>query len=402
MHNKLNILMISHHRRYKTTSRSKAMAQHLVQKGHQVTLIVTSDYQKVGIVETEWDGVYVVETPDLLWGRLRSGWDLWNLLNRVYYLNRDKRPYNLVHCFETRPATIYPALFYTKRHNIPLITDWNDFWGRGGLIQVNRPYWYRILFGWIETYYEEAFRTLGSGTTVISSALKQRAVGLGLSQEDICYIPGGASPDLYLPRTIEECRKRIGFSSSELIICFTSTDSYYDLEIVIAALKIVVQDYPDAKLIVTGHANKAIRDLPNKYGVIENVIFTGYLPLEELPWHMGCANLFILPFPDTTYNVGRWPNKICDYMCLERPTVSNPVGDIKELFENNKIGVLAEWEPEDFAQKIIYLFTNPDIATQFGKEARTLAITQYQWSILTDKLEEFYFKVLNKQVKSGK
>ena len=43
-------------------------------------------------------------------------------------------------------------------HNIPLITDWNDWFGRGGIITVLRPKWYRILFANVETYYEEAYR----------------------------------------------------------------------------------------------------------------------------------------------------------------------------------------------------------------------------------------------------
>lgn len=394
MQNKLNILMISHHRRYKTASRSKLMAQHLVQKGHQVTLIVISDDRKVGIVEKEWDGVHVVETPDLLWGRLRSGWDLWNSFNRMIYLSRDKRPYDLLHCFETRPATIYPALFYLKHHKIPLITDWNDYWGHGGLIEVNRPRWYRILFGGVETYYEEAFRIMGSGITVISSALEQRASKLGIPKDFIYHIPGGASPDLFPARTKEVCRKRIGFSLSDPIMCFSSADSHYDLEMAIAALRIVSRKYPTIKLIVTGQVNRSIQDLPQKHDVVGNVVFTGYLSLEELPWFMGCADLFILPFPDKPYNVGRWPNKICDYMCLERPTVSNPVGDIKILFEKHKIGLLAEWDPEDFARKIIFLIENPDIADQFGRDARKLAITQYHWPLLIDKLEKLYDKVL--------
>ena len=118
----LRILMINHHRRLKSHARSHAMAKYLVQRGHKVSLIAIADHRKVGIVESEWDGVRMIETPDLLWGRLRSGWDPWDLLNRLIYLGQDKGPYDLVHCFETRPATmsfltVLPALVAKKiRH----------------------------------------------------------------------------------------------------------------------------------------------------------------------------------------------------------------------------------------------------------------------------------------------
>ena len=88
------------------------MAKNLVLRGHKVILVVISEQRRLGVEETQWDGVRVIETPDMLWGRLRSGWDMWDILNRIIFLKQEKERYDLIHCFETRPATIYPALFY--------------------------------------------------------------------------------------------------------------------------------------------------------------------------------------------------------------------------------------------------------------------------------------------------
>ena len=33
------------------------MAKYLIQRGHKVSLIVIADHRKLGIVESEWDGV---------------------------------------------------------------------------------------------------------------------------------------------------------------------------------------------------------------------------------------------------------------------------------------------------------------------------------------------------------
>jgi glycosyltransferase involved in cell wall biosynthesis len=370
------------------------MAKHLVQRGHKVSLIVIADHRKVGIVESEWDGVHMIETPDLLWGRLRSGWDLWDLLHRMIYLGRDKGPYDLVHCFETRPVTIYPALLYCRRYKLPLVTDWNDWWGRGGLVNENRPRWYRFLFGGVETYYEEAFRKRGAGVTVISSALKERAIGLGVPAERICHIPGGTFPDFFQPRRKAVCRERMGLPSSAFIVGFSSLDSHFDLDIVLQSLSIVAERYPAVKLIITGRPAKSVIDLAKSYGVERNIHLTGWLPYEELPWVLGCADMFVLPFPNKIYNLGRWPNKLCDYMSLGRPTISNPVGDIKTLFESHEIGLLAEWDPMEFAGKIITLIENPEIADKLGENARNLSVTVYDWKVLIRRLEEFYYMLL--------
>lgn len=82
-------------------------------------------------------------------------------------------------------------------------------------------------------------------------------------------------------------------------------------------------------------------------------------------------------------------------MSLGRPTVSDPVGDIKGLFEDHKIGVLASWDPIDFSEKILYLLKNPEIAFRLGDNARDAAVTVYDWKLLVCRLEEFYATLLN-------
>jgi glycosyltransferase involved in cell wall biosynthesis len=371
------------------------MAKNLVLNGHKVTLMVISENRRFGVEETEWDGVRVIETPDLLWGRLRSGWDAWGVINRIIFLHREKTHFDLVHCFETRPATIYPALYYLRRHSIPLLTDWNDWFGRGGIITILRPKWYRFLMEGVETYYEEAFRKKGAGVTVISTALAKRAAALGVVDERICYISGGAHLDLYQVHSKEACRQRIGLPVNEPIICFSSGDSHIDLDLIMAAVADVAKKYPSVKLMITGKAGKHVLNQAREHGIENNLFLTGFLPFEELTWYMGCADMFVLPFPETVYNIGRWPNKLGDYLCIGRPVISNPVGDVRNLVENNRIGFLVNFSKDDFYDKMIYIIENPEVGSFYGENARKVAETLLSWKILVNKLEDFYYKILN-------
>ena len=370
------------------------MARQLVLRGHQVTLMLISEKNRTGFTEYEWDGIQVVETPDLLWGRLRSGWDLWNLFNRCLYLRKVAESFDLIHCFETRPATIYPALYFSKKKHIPIITDWNDWWGRHGLIDVNRPYWYRLLGGWFETYFEEAFRAKAAGLTVIARGLEQRAIELGVDPKNICYISGGASTDYLVLRDKAECRKLADLPLEGPILGFASANSYLDFEIILASLALVIKKYPGTKLIITGQVRQNIRDLVGKYRLEEHVVAPGYLSREKYSTFLGSSDVFLLPMADRPYNIGRWPNKMCDYLSFARPTVSNPIGDIKTLFENYNVGLLAGWDPKDFADKILYFLDHPEKANEAGQKAHWVAENKYKWSILGEILEMFYFKIL--------
>jgi glycosyltransferase involved in cell wall biosynthesis len=392
---RLHILMVSSGRRYKLSVRGHALAKHLVERGHDVTLMVTANRRRLRTVEADWDGVRTVETPDLLWGRLRSGWDAWNILNRVLYLRADKRRYDLIYCGLTRPATIYPALFYKSRHHVPMVTDWIDWHGRGGIIDECRPGWYRVLFGRIETYYEEAFRAKAEGLIVISTALAKRAVELGADPARILHLPNGSQPELFNMPNSAACRRRVGLDVTGPIVGYASQDTHLDLALMIEVLAKIVIRYPEAKLLITGNPPRKIAELAQAHGVGSNLILTGFLPYEELPWYLGCADLFVMPFPEKVYNIGRWPSKVNNYMSVGRPTVSNPVGDIKTLFEEHHIGLLAKWDPEDFGQKILFLLEHPDIAQDLGRNARRAAVTEYDWKVLIVRLENFLYEVLD-------
>ena len=386
--------MISHHSRHKIF-RTYSLAHALVERGHQVTLLAIAESSRWGIKESWWDGIRLIEAPDLLWGKLRSGWDIWDMLNRLYYLNYDLSEYDLIHCGGTRPITIYPALYLSQKKKIPLLIDWIDWFGHGGLVEVNRPKWYRFLGGWFETYYEEAFLTKAAGITVISTALMERAVSLGIPRERVCYLPGGTHPGRFPVRSKEECRKQLGFPQSDPIIGFSSADLHFDLDIVMQSLAIVARKYPSVKLLITGERSSKVLALARKYEVADRLIQTGFLPIEELPVYLSCADLFVLPFPATIYNLGRWPNKIGDYMCLGRPIVSNPVGEIKMLFDHHRIGLLAEWNEEDFAKKILQLLDHSDLAREMAQQALKVARDVYDWKILVTQLEDFYLKVIS-------
>ena len=149
--------------------------------------------------------------------------------------------------------------------------------------------------------------------------------------------------------------------------------------------------------MIIGNSNPAIQRLANQIGIIDRIIFTGYIPAERFRTYLGSADVFLLPFPNTLYNVGRWPSKVCDYMASGRPIVSNPTGDIKVLFESNEIGLLAEESEEDFAAKINILLDHPDLANILGKNARQTAENKYAWSVLVKDLESFYLKILRRE-----
>jgi len=146
-----------------------------------------------------------------------------------------------------------------------------------------------------------------------------------------------------------------------------------------------------------GHARQTADEL----AISDKVVLAGIKPYNELPDYYAASDVLAMPLRDTLFNRARWPNKIGDHLAAGRPTVSNPVGDVQDLFKKHSIGLLARSDDaEDFARQVIHLFENPDVAERMGEQARELAEGEYSWEKMTGQLERFYFATLDGQQRS--
>ena len=80
----MKILLITHQKNHGAL-RSYHFGLHLVKMGHQVTHVSISYRSRYRMESSVEEGMEILETPDLLWGRARSGWDLWDTINRILY-----------------------------------------------------------------------------------------------------------------------------------------------------------------------------------------------------------------------------------------------------------------------------------------------------------------------------
>jgi glycosyltransferase involved in cell wall biosynthesis len=392
----VRILLIVHHRRWRAAYRSRVIAAELARRGHSVTLVVTADTERWRFHETtEKDEVRVVDSPDLTWGRLRSGWDPICALRRTAWLWRGNETYDLIHLFETRPATILPGLVMRWRSRAPVVIDWIDWWGRGGIIAVNRPLWYRLLFAWAETFFEEHFRPYADGTTTISYGLRDRAMALGIGASTILHIRNGADLSLFAPRPKQEARQRLGLPMAAFIIGYSAQDTYFDLDPLFAGVRRLVDDGIDATLVMSGHAPPRVKSSIVRFGLESRARFLGYLSWDDYAWLLPACDALACPFPPTVYNLGRWPGKFGEYCAAGRPIVFNPYGDLADFACGDRVpGIPCAFDAVAFAEAFHKLHGSPDLCDQLGAIARSRALADFDWRNLVDRLEHFYSKII--------
>ena len=383
----LKILIVVHNptRKGGAYYRGLNLGAPLARKGHDVTLMAIHPSSRLRLVERDLDGVKLVESPDLLWGVGRTGWDPWNTLRRTNWIRR--RSLDVIHTVDTRPAVSLPAIFGRKASGAVWVADWTDWWGRGGATTERDGWLVRTLIGPLEQYFEEKPRPHADGTVVISRALGQRAESLGIDGKDILYLPPGADPEAIRDTSTHAAREKCGLAADGRLVGYLGNIYQRDADLLFDTLGRLKAT--DARLLMVGEPGCRVPE-----AVRNRVTITGRLPFDKMLDYLSACDVLALPLSDTIANRGRWPSKVNEFVAVGRPTVACDVGDVASFLRDNDIGLLVRPDAAEFATRIDELLADPARARAMGDRAREIARTTYSQSAIADKLENFYRKTI--------
>lgn len=384
----MKLLFLNHNVRGRGTYvRAYHLARELVRRGHEVTLVTTSERDRMRIREEDSEGVRVVEVPDLWWGPARTGWDPYNTLRRIRHLRSST--FDLVHAFDSRPAVVLPALRVAADTGAPLVMDWADWWGRGGTIQERSGWAVRTFFGPIETWFEESFRTRAQGATVISSALRERCIELGVPAERVLHLPDGSRP--WNGPAVDRAAARVALGLNDApVLVHVGVAHPGDAALLFEAFRRARTEEPAMKLVMAGAYRGAV---PADLAASRAVRVTGYLEADDLRQWLAAADACVAALRDTIANRGRWPSKINEYLAAGRMTVMTNVSDLAGRVRAAGAGRVATPEPGALARAMVDAVRDREDRTLAEQRARTLAAS-LAWDRLAGVLDDFYASVL--------
>ncbi|CAN5294732.1 glycosyltransferase [soil metagenome] len=383
----LKILFVVHNQTCKGGAyyRGLNLAKPLIRRGHDVTLMTIHPTARWRMSERTLEGVKIVESPDLLWGVGRTGWDLWDTLRRTIWLRGQQ--FDIIHTVDTRPAVVLPAMLARRANGAKWVADWTDWWGRGGATSERAGWLVRTLIGPLEQWFEEKPRPYADATVVISKALGRRARALGIPDDQILYLPPGADPDAIRDTPRAKVRALLGLQPDGRYVGYLGNIYQRDAHLLFSTLDQL--EAKDAQLIMVGEPGCRV-----PRAVEDRVRITGRVSFSEMLDFLSACDVVALPLSDTIANRGRWPSKVNEFVSVGRPTVACDVGDVADLLRDNQIGLLVKPDPADFAAKIDSLLADPARAQAMGDRAREVARTTYSQDAAGHKLERFYYRTL--------
>ncbi len=291
---------------------------------------------------------------------------------------------DIIHCHGARANFIGARL--KKRVNIPIITTiHSDF-----LLDFDGIY-KKIVYTGLNVGALKKFKYFIG----VSSDFKNMLISRNFRPNAIFTVYNGMdytkTPE-YVNK--EEFAKRIGIDYDEkctYIGIIGRHDYVKGHDVFINAVKYVCEKCENVKFIIAGDGGnkKALDALCEKNGVSDKVVFAGFV--KDVYSFINFIDINTL-----TSRSESFPYVLLEGAAMAKPTVCSAVGGIPDLVRDGQTGLLFENENyKEFAEKLVFLINNRDIAAVYGNALKTLAENSFSDLSLAKKHIEIYTSVIN-------
>lgn len=371
-------------------TRSYWLAQELIKNGHKVTMLTSSSKFSEDIKVVQVDGievVYIKEDYDQNMSVSRRLKAFLKFMYKSSVLGLKQKDIDLVIATST-PLTIgIPALILKWFKNKPFVFEVRDLWPEVPIQMgaIKNSWTIKTTRLLEKTIYKNASRVIALSPGMQDGVVKY------IPKEKTSMIPNMAKMDEFWPRgKNDQLMEKLGLKiDSFKIVHFGSLGLANGAHSIIESAKLLKNREDIEFLFVGGGSteNDLIEEVEKNN--LKNVKFLGKFPMTDVSEIVNFSDVSVISFLDLPILYTNSPNKLFDSLSAGKPIIVNSAGWTKDIAEKYHCGYYVNPNrPEELVQKVLYLKDNPDVVDKMGQNARKLAETVYDKSILCKKFVE--------------
>jgi glycosyltransferase involved in cell wall biosynthesis len=185
--------------------------------------------------------------------------------------------------------------------------------------------------------------------------------------------------------------------------CGTISERKDGISDLLKAFKIVSEQYHDITLtLIGGFENKITKDrvynLLQALGIVDKVIITGVISVEQMPLLLSEAKILVLSRPKNKQSQYGFPTKLGEYLMTENPVVITDVGDFKSYLRDKEDVIYALPDNyEDFARKLNWVLDNYELSKKIAMNGKKVALDSFNFRTEARKVLDVVYsvKILN-------
>ncbi len=389
-----------------TTSRVRLLSKVLQGAGHDVSLAIFNANTKTPIPENRSShGIHsAVEYTYLSGNTVRPtrffnavADSLMGTVQSFSYL-RKKRKSGAVDVALFYTPDIYrslPCLLQSRLYGIPILLELCEIFSSDTRKKGVKPSIQRIG----ARLSNRILPAMSSGVLAISTKIVEHLKQGGLGDEKIMHLP-----------ILVDCSQFIRPSSSPVqsllekgyFLNSGALDNKEGLEFILEAFASVSRKHNQLFLALTGapEANRKtyILDIAKRLGVDRKLIFTGFLPIDQLTWAYQNALALICCRADTEFANFGFPTKLAEYLSSGRPVITNEVGDTELYLRDGETAFFARsGDIRSISLAMDKVIDSPRLAEEIGLKGRKVAQKNFDYSNFIVPLDEFLRNVCRNQ-----
>ncbi len=209
------------------------------------------------------------------------------------------------------------------------------------------------------------------------------------SKIHVIPLPAWPVPSETLP-DVSEARRRIGADKfKRIVLFFGNIRREKGLDVLIRAMKKVIETFPDTCLVIAGrmfkHSFDIYQNIAEKLNLRDNVIKRiEYIPDDEMAYYYTAADVVAVPYLQISQSA-----VLLTAYSYAKPVVATRVGGMPEIIIEGETGYLVEPQnPDDLADKIILILSDLDRASKMGQKAKQYAEENFSIQSVSRKLFE--------------
>jgi L-malate glycosyltransferase len=221
-------------------------------------------------------------------------------------------------------------------------------------------------------------------------------MAMGVEEKRICLVRFGIDTDLFGPATEGEernIRQRLGLGNAPVIISMRNHEPVYDLTTLIRAVPLVLREAPNVRFLIAGAGTQTrdLKALAIALAVMENIVFTGRIPNDELPGYMSMADIYV----STSLSDAGIAASTAEAMSCGLPVIVTDSGENREWIVEGKSGFIVPLsDPDALASKILVLIRDENSRRTLGKKGRQIIKSRNDYFTEMGKMEGIYRKVI--------
>ncbi len=240
----------------------------------------------------------------------------------------------------------------------------------------------------------------------VSAPLRDHVLALGIEASRVRVFPNGVDPTLFQPGPPQaSVRARLGLEAGPVLGFVGGLRPWHGVEVLPELIQRLARRHRKLRLVVVGDGQlrPSLEESFSKRKLLERVVFTGTLAHEEIAAVIRQFDIALAPYPELDHSFYFSPLKLFEYMACGIPVVAAKVGQISELVQDGKAGLL--YPPGDvgaLTDACHRLLGDPRLRQTLGRAAAKRVLTHYTWDHNASRAVELARSLMAARIKRAK